>query len=159
MWPEQPQNTNIDDALTESKTQRNLQMKLSESKNKSLIESDILHKCICQTLIIIKAYMMQFIHNCQPMKKRKKISYLKTSNKAELLQIKVPQQSTTENTSNLELMKQEDGILECSGQAPNCHPIYILEKQKLPTPVMKYFHKKSLHSGVSVTMSNICERF
>ena len=159
LWPEQPQNTDTDDALKESKLKKAIQLQLTEGKDTDIQMLEMLHKYNYQKSIRIMAYVTRFINNCQLKKKRKGSLLPEEIMKGELLLIRAVQQSTTETPNNIELIKREDGILVISGRIPDYHPIYISDKQKLATLIIEHFHQKSLHSGVSVTMANIHERF
>ena len=110
-------------------------------------------------LIQITAYITRFVEHCQ---KRKKANCLQLNSQetdeAERLWIRKAQQPSNLAT-NIELEKGDDGILRYVGRIPNYKPIFLERNHLLVKSLIQACHLKTLHGGVSVTMSKVRERF
>ena len=59
----------------------------------------------------------------------------------------------------MELRQDDNFLLRCYGRVQDYHPIFIPREHKLVTLIISHHHKKTLHGGVSSTMSSVREKF
>ena len=109
-------------------------------------------------LIRITAYVLRFVEHCR----KKKVTCLaltsQETDEAEKLWIRRAQ--TTGNlTTTIDLTIGEDGILRCDGRIPNYNPIFLPRSHQLVKLIIQACHRKTLHGGVSLTMSKVREKF
>ena len=61
--------------------------------------------------------------------------------------------------SDVNLEKDEDGILRCVSRVPGFYPISLPRKCELTSLVVLQVHKQMLHGGLSVTMCRMQEKY
>lgn len=79
-------------------------------------------------------------------------------NHAEICLIKLVQ-STSQMKSTVELKKDPEGVLRCDGRIRGYHPIFLPQRSKLAKLVVERMHLRTLHGGVSTTLTKVRERF
>ena len=58
----------------------------------------------------------------------------------------------------LNLQKNQHGVLECRGRVQGFYPIYIPDSSNLAEKFVQHAHKAALHGGVGITMVKVRER-
>ena len=64
-----------------------------------------------------------------------------------------------EDTQRLNLKKNEEGLLECRGRMQGECPIYIPPESELAKKLVMHEHLRTLHGGVSLTMTAVRENY
>ncbi|XP_046862768.1 uncharacterized protein LOC124456341 [Xenia sp. Carnegie-2017] len=64
-----------------------------------------------------------------------------------------------EDTQRLNLKKNEEGVLECRGRMQGECPIYIPPESELAKKLVMHEHLRTLHGGVSLTMTAVRENY
>ena len=64
-----------------------------------------------------------------------------------------------ESTSAISLKPDGKAVLRCFGRIQDYNPIFIPRRGELAILLVKHYHKKTLHGGVSLTMNSFRERF
>ena len=59
----------------------------------------------------------------------------------------------------LNLVRNEDGVLECQGRIQGKHPVYLPADATFTRKLVQRIHAEILHGGVSLTMAAIREKY
>ena len=158
-WPTQPEIYETSEAQKERipRTEKQLLIKPIDQDTSGF--ERMLTKHSYWKLIRITAYVIRFAEHCR---KRKKTNCLQLTSQetdeAEKLWIRKAQQSN-DLEKNIDLEKGDDGILRYVGRIPNYKPIFLERDHPLVKLLIQAYHLRTLHGGVSVTMSKVRERF
>ena len=60
-----------------------------------------------------------------------------------------------QDCKSLNLVQNTEGIYECRGRIQGIYPIYLPKESLLAEKIIRVAHKKTMHGGVTITMSNI----
>ena len=66
---------------------------------------------------------------------------------------------TADNMQALGVKKDTDGMYRCYGRFTEEYPVFIPRDGELTEPLIRHYHQKCLHGGVSMTMSEIRKDF
>ena len=119
----------------------------------------LLNKLNYVKLLRVTSFIKRFIYNCT--NTHSKITGPLITDEilnAELFWLKLVQGSTQLRT-NMKLIQDDNFLLKCYGRVQGYHPIFIPREHKLVTLIISHHHKKTLHGGVSSTMSSVREKF
>ena len=158
-WPTQPEIYETSEAQKERipRTEKQLLIKPIDQDTSGF--ERMLTKHSYWKLIRITAYVIRFVEHCR---KRKKTNCLQLTSQetdeAEKLWIRKAQRSN-DLEKNIDLEKGDDGILRYVGRIPNYKPIFLERDHPLVKLLIQAYHLRTLHGGVSVTMSKVRERF
>lgn len=175
LWP-----SNLPNLCT-SEEQRKI--KLSSNNLNTLAYPEILSKFSkLQTLLRVTALCLRFAHNCKnPINKNSKPlmlseinesldNYIKLTQKVDFPDIfaKLSKKCEISNCPILKLMPflDENGIIRVGGRLQNSsltynvkHPILLAKSNPLSRLIILDSHEKTLHGGVTLTMSYVNRKF
>ena len=160
-WPEQPEIFETEEARKErlqKKLEKGMMMKeeFVKSRNRLFLLMD---KCSSYwKLLRTTAFIKRFIVRCRGKELESEEITADEIDKAEETLVKITQQ-TMGNTSDVRLEPDGSAVLRCCGRIQDYNPIFIPRKSELVTLLVKHYHKKTLHGGVSLTMNSFRERF
>ena len=67
--------------------------------------------------------------------------------------------NTEDDRLNLNLQRNQDGLLECRGRLQGVYPIYIPDAMTFAKKYVEHAHKATLHGGVGLTMAKVREEY
>ena len=111
--------------------------------------------------------MRRFIHNCRSQRLERRSGQLTTEDiKAQIQLVILREQQRIENNERfksdrdrLNLQKNEKGILICKGRNEGDYPVYLPERSLLTDKIVEHCHLKTLHGGVSTTMTEVRQNY
>ena len=112
----------------------------------------------------VTAWVNRFIQNCRHSKQS---DPLKTSEieKQRKFYIKSEQKRLEssdqfqDDRKRLNLVQNSEGIYECRGRIQGSHPVYLPKEFLYTEKIIWAAHKKTMHGGVTMTMSNLREHY
>ena len=120
----------------------------------------ILHKFDLHKTLRISAWILRFINNCRKNKKSGPLTTAELVNQKKFY-IKREQEKVVssdrfeDDKKRLNLEKNYEGVYICKGRLQGYYPIYLPQDSVLNKKVIFAKHKKSLHGGVAMTMSQV----
>ena len=147
-WPTQPEVTENEEITAERITKKEHLGLATTEQQKDNRMNILLNKLNYWKLLRVTSFIKRFIHNCK--NAGSKISGPLTTDEisnSEVFWLKLVQNST-QLTTNMELRHDDNFLLRCYGRVQGCHPTFIPREH----------HRKTLHGGVSSTMSSIREK-
>ena len=66
---------------------------------------------------------------------------------------------TADNMQALGVKTDTDGMYRCYGRSTKEYPVYVPRDSELTEPLIRHYHQKCLHGGISMTMSEIQKDF
>lgn len=156
-WPSQPEIKETPEAVSESLPKKDKQLLANEAHMEPNRITELLDKFSYWKTLRVTAFVMKFIAKCQG-KRKEPILTTEEIAEAEVYWIKKAQQSE-DLKSNIDLKKDENGVWRCYGKVPGYNPIFLPRNNKLVISVIEQSHKKTLHGGVGITMSDVRKRF
>ncbi len=157
------------DQKTADSAESNAEVKLTKqlfalAKNEDDVLVNLISKFTYWKTLRITAWLLRFIGNVRCSKEGRIDGPLTTCElvKAEELLIVNAQRQVDETFTRdqlqLNLQKNEDGVLECRGRVQWFYPIYISDSSLLARKFVEHAHKSTLHGGVGLTMVKVRER-
>ena len=157
-WPSQPEIVETPETLCESLPRREKQL-LAKDKIKEPDQlGTLLEKFSYWKTLRITAFVMRFISRCRGRRIQEPVLTLEEIDSAETYWLKRAQASE-ELKSDIALKMDEKGVWRCSGRVPRYNPIFLPKNSRLVASLIQQSHEKTLHGGVSMTMSSIRERY
>lgn len=158
-WPQQPEVSDTPETARESvRPTLEKQMLAKEERENETIDA-LLHKYASYwKLLRVTAFVRRFIYNCRETEKRKGPLAAEEFKEAERIWI-TQAQASQELKSDVELKKDEEGILRCIGRVPSYRPVFLPRDCKLAALIVQQAHEQMLHGGVSTTMCHVREKF
>ena len=108
-------------------------------------------------LLRVTAYIKRFCHNCRGKRLTGPLSTeeMKAAEQALIIQV----QQCEEVKSNVNVEKDDDGVLRYVGRVPGYRPIYLPRDHQFVQLLISYHHRQRLHGGVSSTMASLREKY
>ena len=125
---------------------------------------DLLSKLTYWRTLRVCAWMMRFARNARTSKANRKRGPLTTEEieKQKLFWLLRVQTRGAENIEKdrlqLNLQRNQDGVLECRGRLQGFYPLYIPDSTTFAEKFVQQAHLATLHGGVSLTMSKVREQ-
>ena len=157
-WPMQPEITETDENIIERISKKEHLGLVTTDQHDNRVEA-LLNKLNYWKLLRVTSFIKHFIYNCT--NTHNNITGPLTTDEilnAEVFWLKLVQVSTQLRT-NMELRQDDNFLLTCYGRVQGYHPIFMPREHKLVTLIISHHHKKTLHGGVSSTMSSVREKF
>ncbi len=160
-WPLDQKTTDSAESSAEVKLMKQL-FALAKNEDNDLV--NLLSKFTYWKTLRITAWLLRFLGNVRCSKEGRIDGPLTTCElvKAEELLIVNAQQQVDETFTRdqlqLNLQKDEDGVLECRGRVQGFYPIYISDSSLLARKFVEHAHKSTLHGRVGLTMVKVRDR-
>ena len=159
MWPSQSEVCETSETVVETVKPKFENQLLAKEEEKNLIVDQLLHKYSSYwKLLRVTAHVKRFGNNCKKTEKQKGPLKTEELQVAERFWI-THAQAVRVPKSDVNLEKDEDGILRCVSRVPGYYPIFLPQECELTSLVALKVHKQMLHGGVSVTMCRMREQF
>ena len=160
-WPPDIVTNATQESLAEAKAKQDMLVAVAVTVADKL--DDLVEKFSQWKAIRVTAWIIRFTQNSRS-KKTKRLEGLLTADetkKAELFWVKRVQARATadgryqEDKLQLNLQKNEDGVLECRGRVQDHYPIFLPDGQRYTEKLVAQAHVAVLHGGVRSTMAKV----
>ncbi len=154
-WPKHPEISETKEVVEEKITRNTLTM-AEVDQDQGMIDG-MLRRFNYGKLLRVTAYMIRFTKNA---KGEKRSGCLSTEEiiEAEKLWLRHVQKDVT-TVSNVDLMKDNDGLLRVSSRVTGYRPIFVPRNCVFDRILVRKFHEQIGHGGVSLTMARVREQF
>ena len=165
-WPTEVIIEATEETEAEAKRQREEIFKAAVTQMEGDEFDELLSKYSFWKTMRITAWVTRFLHNLKAKQERRQ-GPLTTEEiqqqiswwlKREQLRNEGSDQAR-EDKQRLNLQKNEQGLLKCQGRIQGENPIYIPPESPLAEKLVMHEHKRTLHGGVSMTMSAVREKY
>ena len=160
-WPEQPEIIETEEARKEQlqkKPEKGMMMTDEDVKPRNSLSLLMEKYSSYWKILQITAFIKRFIDRCRGKEVGSEELTAEEIDRAEETLVKITQQ-TMEGIPDVRLEPDRNATLRCFGRVQDYHPIFIPRRSELTTLLVKHYHKKTLHGGVSLTMNSFRERF
>ncbi|XP_065051285.1 uncharacterized protein LOC135680959 [Rhopilema esculentum] len=101
---------------------------------------------------------MRFIAKCRGRRIQEPMLTAEEINSADTYWMK-RSQASEELKSDIALEIDESGVWRCNGRIPGYNPIFLPKNNRLVASLIQQSHEKTLHGGVSMTLSDMRKRY
>ena len=157
-WPSQPEFMETPETVSESLSMKEKQLLVKHETEEPNQLSRLLEKFSYWKTLRITALMMRFEARCEGRRIQEPILTSEEIDSAETYWLKKAQGSE-ELKSNIDLKTDENGVWRCNGRIPGYNPIFLPKNSRLVASLIGQSHKKTLHGGVSMTLSDMRKRY
>ena len=157
-WPSQPDIVETPDTLCESLPRKERQLFAKEQIRKPDHLGTLLEKCSYWKTLRITAFVMRFIAKCRGRRIQEPMLTAEEINSADTYWMK-RSQASEELKSDIALEIDESGVWRCNGRIPGYNPIFLPKNNRLVASLIQQSHEKTLHGGVSMTLSDMRKRY
>ena len=135
-------------------------MLLTEETTQGIVKSwaeELLTKFSYSKLLRITAHKKRFKNGCRRLRQNEPITKSEIS-EAEGVWVQITQ-NTGDMVTNLQLAKDEAGLIRCYGRIQGYTPNFIPRKSTLARRIIEHCHTQMLHGEVSATMSKVRQKY
>ena len=163
-WPENVRTKATKESLAEAKKVRELFQLATE------LEPDAFSKLIGRrnywTVLRTCAWLARFVHNARNKVKKKTgpITTEEIEAQKKFWEKRVQHQGETSqkyeaDRMQLNLQRNQSGLLECRGRVQGHYPIYLPDTEVYTEKFVQQAHEETLHGGVGLTMAKVRENY